>query len=205
VESERAARVHRVTRETEVEVTVRLDGGGACAAETGVPFLDHMLAAFARTALCDLRVSCRGDLQVEPHHSVEDVGIVLGRAVAQALGDGAGLCRYGSALLPMDDALARVALDLSGRAHLHWGVDLPPRVLGTFATDLAEEFWRAATRTAAWTLHIDLLRARNAHHGLEAVWKAVGLALRGAAAPDPRIRGPLSTKGVLGATGAGTA
>ena len=201
MEAGRAARVHRVTRETEVEVTLRLDGAGACAAQTGVPFLDHMLAAFARTALCDLQASCRGDLEIEPHHSVEDVGIVLGRAVAQAVGDGAGLCRYGSALVPMDDALAQVALDLSGRAYLHWGVDLPQRVLGTFATDLAEEFWLAATRTAAWTLHVDLLRARNAHHGLEAVWKAVGLALRTAAAPDPRLRGPLSTKGSLGPAG----
>jgi imidazoleglycerol-phosphate dehydratase len=197
----REARVRRRTRETEVEVALRLDGDGTCAAETGVPFLDHMLAAFSRTALCDLRASCRGDLEVEPHHSVEDVGFVLGQAVAGAVGDRAGLGRYGFALLPMDDALARVALDLSGRAHLVWGCDLPPQLLGTFATALAEEFWLAATRGAAWTLHVDVLRWRNPHHALEAVWKAAGLALRAAAAPDPRIRGPLSTKGVLGAPG----
>jgi len=193
----RQAEVRRQTRETDVRVALRLDGQGACRAETGVGFFDHMLTAFARTALLDLEVDCRGDLHVEPHHSVEDVGIVLGQAVREALGDRAGLRRYGSALLPMDDALARVALDLSGRPFLVFGVELPLQVLGTFSTDLAPEFWRAVATNAGWTLHVDLLRSANAHHALEAVWKACGLALREAVQIEPRIAGPLSTKGVL--------
>lgn len=194
----RQAEIRRQTRETDVRVALRLDGQGTCLAQTGVGFFDHMLAAFARTALCDLEVSCAGDLQVEPHHSVEDVGIVLGQALHQALGDRAGIRRYGSALLPMDDALARVALDISGRPYLVFAVDLPLQLLGGFSTDLAPEFWRALAVNAGLTLHVDLLRAANAHHALEAVWKACGLALRQAAQPDPRISGPLSTKGVLG-------
>lgn len=193
----RQADVRRQTRETDVMVVVRCDGRGECRAETGVGFFDHMLSAFARTALCDLEVACRGDLQVEAHHSIEDVGIALGQAIREALGDRAGVRRYGSALLPMDDALARVALDLSGRPYLIWAVDIPLQVLGTFSTDLAQEFWRAVVTNAGWTLHVDLLRAGNAHHALEAVWKAVGLALRQASEVDPRIAGPLSTKGVL--------
>ncbi len=193
----REARVQRRTRETQVAAVVRLDGSGRCTAQTGVGFFDHMLAAFARTALCDLEVTCQGDLEVEPHHSVEDTGLTLGRAFAEAVGDRAGLRRYGGVLLPMDDALARVALDLSGRPYLAWQVEVPPRPLGTFSTDLAEEFWRAVVASAGWTLHVDLLRWRNAHHALEAIWKGVGLAFRAAATPDPRIEGPLSTKGVL--------
>jgi imidazoleglycerol-phosphate dehydratase len=197
VEAPRQARVQRKTRETDVEVSLRLDGQGRADAATGVGFLDHMLAAFARTALCDLQARCRGDLNVEPHHSVEDVGIALGQALREALGDRSGIRRYGWAVVPMDDALVRVALDLSGRPHLVWGVDLPLQLLGTFSTDLAEEFWRAVAANAGWTLHVDLLRARNAHHALEAAWKAAGLALRQAGEADPRIAGPLSTKGVL--------
>ena len=196
-EAGRQAEIRRQTRETDIVVTLHLDGRGECRAATGVGFFDHMLAAFARNALCDLEVDCRGDLAVEAHHSVEDVGIALGQAMRQALGDRSGVRRYGSALLPMDDALARVALDLSGRPYLVWAVEVHLQVLGTFSTDLAEEFWRAVVTNAGWTLHVDLLRARNAHHALEAVWKAVGLSVRQAAAPDPRIRGPLSTKGVL--------
>lgn len=193
----RQAEIRRQTRETDVAVSLRLDGRGECRVGTGVAFFDHMLGAFARTALCDLEVHCRGDLEVEAHHSVEDVGIALGQAARGALGDRSGVRRYGSALVPMDDALARVALDLSGRPYLFWGVELPLQVLGTFSTDLAEEFWRAVVTNAGWTLHVDLLRCRNAHHALEAVWKAAGLALRQAAETDPRISGPLSTKGVL--------
>lgn len=194
----RRAEVARKTAETEITVDVALDGSGRCAADTGVGFFDHMLSAFARTALLDLRLQCRGDLQVEAHHSVEDSGIALGLALRQALGERAGIGRYGSALLPMDDALARVALDLSGRPYLVWEADLPLQSFGAFSTDLALEFWRGLATNAGWTLHVDLLRARNVHHGLEAIWKAVGLSLRQAAAPDPRISGPLSTKGVLG-------
>ncbi len=194
----RQAGVQRQTRETDVQVVLRLDGHGACSSDTGVGFFDHMLAAFSRTALCDLEVRCRGDLHVEPHHSIEDVGIVLGQAIREALGDRAGVRRYGSALLPMDDALVRVALDLSGRPYLLFCVDLPLQVLGGFSTDLAQEFWRAVTANAGWTLHVDLLRSASAHHALEAVWKACGLALRAAVEIEPRITGPLSTKGVLG-------
>ena len=197
-EAQRQARVSRQTRETEVEVSVCLDGEGRCAADTGVGFFDHMLSALARTALCDLEIRCKGDLHVEAHHSVEDVAIVLGQALRQALGDRAGIRRYGWALLPMDDALARVGLDISGRPYLHWGADLPLQSFGAFSTDLALEFWRALAINAGWTLHIDLLRTRNAHHALEAIWKAAGLALRQAGERDPRIAGPLSTKGVLG-------
>jgi imidazoleglycerol-phosphate dehydratase len=187
----------RRTRETDVQVRLRLDGEGRCAAETGVGFFDHMLAAFARTALCDLEVRCSGDLHVDAHHTVEDVGIVLGQALRQAAGDRAGVRRYGWALVPMDDALVRAALDLSGRPYLVWEVDLGPRAVGAFTPDLAEEFWRAVAVHAGWTLHVDLLRARSPHHALEAVWKAVGLALRQAGELDPRIAGVLSTKGSL--------
>lgn len=196
--AERRATVARKTRETDIEVTLRLDGQGRCAADTGIGFFDHMLSALARTALCDLDVRCKGDLHVEAHHSVEDAGLVLGQAIKEALGDRAGIARYGWALLPMDDALARVALDISGRPYLHWSAALPLQSFGAFSTDLAEEFWRALATNAGWTLHVDLLHARNAHHALEAVYKAVGLALRQAAQADPRIAGPLSTKGVLG-------
>lgn len=193
----RGAEIRRQTRETDVLVRLALDGAGQCRAVTGVGFFDHMLGAFARTALVDLQVECRGDLEVEPHHSVEDVGITLGQALRQALGDRAGLARYGSALLPMDEALARVALDLSGRPYLVWAADLPLQSIGGFGSDLAEEFWRALATNAAWTLHIDLLRWRNGHHALEAIWKAAGLALRQAAQRDARIEGTLSTKGLL--------
>jgi imidazoleglycerol-phosphate dehydratase len=185
----RTAEVARRTSETDVQVSVDLDGTGRCEAATGVGFHDHMLAAFAKTSLCDLRVKARGD---DDHHTVEDVGIVLGQALRQALGDRAGLARYGSALLPMDEALCQVALDLSNRPLLVWDVPLPP------SGELAEEFWRALASHAGWTLHVRLLAGKNAHHIQEAVWKACGLALRQAATVDPRVKGPLSTKGTLG-------
>lgn len=194
----RVGEVARATRETDVRVRVDLDGQGTARVFTGVGFLDHMLQAFARTALCDLDVHCRGDLEVCAHHSVEDVGIGLGQALRAATGDRAGLRRYGWALVPMDGALARVALDLSGRPYLRWEAPIPLQTLGSFATDLAPEFWRAVATQAAWTLHVDLLAQDNAHHALEAVWKACGLALAQAVTRDPRIQGPLSTKGSLG-------
>lgn len=194
---ERRAEVRRQTRETDITLLLDLDGSGDCRADTGIGFFDHMLAAFAKLSLCNLEVRCRGDLAVEAHHSVEDVGIALGQAVARCLGDRAGIRRYGSALLPMDDALARVALDLSGRPYLVWCADLPLQMLGGFSTDLAPEFWRAVATHGGWTLHVDVLRVANAHHALEAVWKGCGLALREACATEPRIQGPLSTKGSL--------
>ncbi len=193
----RRAEVRRQTRETDITLVLDLDGAGDCRADTGIGFFDHMLAALAKLALCDLEVRCQGDLAVEAHHSVEDVGIALGQAVTRCLGDRAGIRRYGSALLPMDDALARVALDLSGRPYLVWNAEVPLQMLGGFSTDLAPEFWRAVVTHGGWTLHVDVLRAANAHHALEAVWKGCGLALREACATLPRIQGPLSTKGSL--------
>ncbi len=193
----REAEASRRTAETDVRVRVVVDGRGLADVQTGVGFFDHMLAAFARVALCDLQVRASGDLAVEPHHTVEDVGIVLGRALGAAVGDRKGTRRYGSAFVPMDDALARAVLDLSGRPYLAWGPDLAVRDLGGFATDLAEEFWRALATNAGWTLHVDLVRYRNAHHALEAIWKAAGLAFREAAARDGRFEGVLSTKEVL--------
>ncbi len=193
----RVGRVERATRETEVRVELALDGAGQARVFSGVGFLDHMLAAFARTALFDLEVHCRGDLEVDAHHSVEDVGIALGQALRQAVGDRAGLRRYGWALVPMDGALARVALDLSGRPYLRWDAPLALSTLGAFPTELAPEFWRAVAVHAGWTLHVDLLAQDNAHHALEAIWKAAGLAARQAVAADPRIVGVLSTKGSL--------
>ena len=193
----RVGQVKRTTRETDVRVTVDLDGEGRAEVFTGVGFLDHMLAAFARTSLCDLEVHCRGDLEVCAHHSVEDVGICLGQALRAAVGDRAGVRRYGWALVPMDGALARVALDLSGRPYLRWEAPVPLQTLGTFPTDLAPEFWRALATNAAWTLQVDLLAQDNAHHALEAIWKACGLALGQAVSADPRIVGPRSTKGAL--------
>jgi imidazoleglycerol-phosphate dehydratase len=193
----RRALRERATRETEVRVALALDGEGRARAETGVPFLDHMLAAWARTALCDLEVRARGDLAVDAHHTVEDVGIVLGDALGEALGDRSGIRRYGHAYVCMDDALARAALDLSARPYLAWGVEVAPHRFGDFTSDLAEEFWRAVALRGGVTMHVDLIRARNAHHALEAIWKAAGLACREAWTRDERVRGPLSTKGTL--------
>jgi imidazoleglycerol-phosphate dehydratase len=194
----RQAQVARRTAETDVTVTVELDGEGLCQAASGVGFLDHMLAAFARTALCDLSVRASGDLHVDAHHTVEDVGLVLGQALRAALGERSGLRRYGWALVPMDEALCQVALDLSNRPLLAWQVPLPPgAAMGAFAAELGEEFWRALASQAGCTLHVRALAGGNAHHVLEAVSKACGLAWRQAVERDPRIRGPLSTKGVL--------
>jgi imidazoleglycerol-phosphate dehydratase len=193
----RQANCRRQTGETEVEVVLGLDGSGRSAAATGVGFLDHMLAAWARHALCDLQVRARGDLEVDAHHTVEDVGLTLGRAVREALGDRAGIRRYGWALVPMDESLAQAVVDFSGRPYLAWEARLPAVRVGSFPTELAQEFWRAFAVQAAATVHIRLLAAGNAHHALEAAWKAMGLACRQAWEVDPRIVGPLSTKGTL--------
>jgi len=187
---------HRNTRETDITITLNLDGTGITTIHTGVPFLDHMLAAFGRHGRFDLAITATGDLEIDDHHTVEDVGLVLGDAWKEALGDARGIARFGTAYVPMDDALARTVIDCSGRPYLAWEVSVPPARLGTFDPTLAEEFWRAFTTRAALTVHIDLLRSRNAHHGLEAIWKSAGLALQTAT----RIRYPgeiPSTKGVL--------
>ena len=194
----RQASIDRRTAETHVSVTIDLDGSGACDAETGVGFFDHMLDQLARHALLDLRVRCQGDRHVDDHHSVEDTGIAIGQALAQALGDKRGIRRYGECRLPMDDALVRAALDLSGRPYLAWHVGMPAPKVGTFDTELVREFFQALATHGGITLHVDGLRGVNAHHVAEASFKAVARALRDALEPDPRRAGSVpSTKGVL--------
>jgi imidazoleglycerol-phosphate dehydratase len=193
----RTAQLHRKTAETDVRLTLNLDGAGQADVATGVGFLDHMLTLLARHSLCDLSVQAEGDLHVDAHHTVEDVGICLGRALAQALGDKAGIRRYGSATLPMDETLVTAAVDLSGRPLCVWNVELPPEMLGTFNAPLAEEFWRGASSSGAFTLHVLCHYGRNSHHLVEAVFKATARALRQAVEADPRMPGVPSTKGVL--------
>ena len=180
-----------------MDLDLVLDGSGACRAETGIGFFDHMLAAFARHALFDLSATCRGDLQVDAHHTVEDLGICVGQAVAECLGHKAGIARFGHSYVTMDEALARAVVDLSGRPYLSYNVSLDEEVIGTFPTSLCLEFFRALADHGRMNLHIDLLRGTNAHHGVEAVFKAVARALRQAAQPDPRVGGIPSTKGAL--------
>ncbi len=187
----------RQTGETDVEIRFTLDGTGKAEIATGVGFFDHMLTLLARHGLFDLRVKATGDLHVDAHHTVEDVGICLGRALAQALGDKAGVRRYGDATVPMDEALVTAAVDLSGRPYCVWKAEVPRETLGTFNAELAEEFWRAVASSAALTLHVILHHGRNAHHVVEGIFKACARALRAAAEPDPRGVGIPSTKGVL--------
>ncbi len=193
----RSAEIHRQTKETEVRVSLLLDGSGQARVNTGIPFLDHMLELFARHGLFDLEVECRGDLHIDDHHSVEDIAISLGQAVAQAVGDKKGIARYGSALVPMDEALCRAVIDLSGRFYLVYEVETSRSRVGNFSVELAEHFWRSLAEAARMNLHLDLLRGRNTHHILEASFKATARALRDAVTRDPRIEGILSTKGSL--------
>ena len=193
----RRAEVRRQTKETDVRVALTLDGSGQARINTGVPFLDHMLELFARHALFDLEAECRGDLHIDDHHSVEDTGIALGECLAQALGDKRGIARYGAALVPMDDALCRSVVDLSGRFYLFYEVETRRTSVGNFSFEMAEHFWRSFAGTARMNLHIDLLRGRNTHHILEASFKATARALCEAVARDARIQGVLSTKGTL--------
>lgn len=193
----RQARVERRTKETDIAVTLDLDGQGQVQVSTGMPFFDHLLDAFGRHGLFDLQVEARGDLEVDGHHTVEDVGIVLGQALARAVGDKAGIRRFGWSCLPMDEALVLVSLDISGRPYFVWEVPVAPRAYGEFHTELAPEFWRALATHAGLTLHVRLLSGENSHHVLEIAWKAAAQALAQAVARDPRITGPLSTKGVL--------
>lgn len=193
----RRGRIERQTLETRVSVACDLKGG-AIEIATGVPFFDHMLDAFGRHGRLGLSVSCAGDAAMDPHHSVEDVGIALGQAVRQALADRVGIDRYGFAYAPLDEALARVVIDCSGRPFLHFDAEMPEPMIGAdFAASLVEEFWRAFAMNAALTIHIDLIRARNSHHAAEAIFKAGAVAFRAAIARagDPR-RVP-STKGAL--------
>jgi imidazoleglycerol-phosphate dehydratase len=194
----RRADISRKTAETEITVTLDLDGTGMHDNRTGVGFLDHMLDQLARHALIDLTVRATGDLHIDDHHTVEDSGIAIGQALAQALGDKRGICRYGDCHLAMDDALVRAALDLSGRPCLAWGVTFPTAKVGSFDTELVREFFQALSTHGGITLHVDALRGVNSHHLAEAAFKAVARALRAAVETDPR-RGQAipSTKGAL--------
>ena len=196
--SQRIATVSRQTQETQITVTVNLDGSGRLESRTGVPFLDHMLDQVARHGMLDLTIEADGDLEIDDHHTVEDLGITLGQAFAQAIGDKRGIRRYGSCLLPMDDALVRAALDLSGRPFLVWSVDLPATTIGTFDTELVREFFQALATHGGITLHIDQIHGVNSHHIAEAAFKAVARALRTAVEVDPRKADAVpSTKGAL--------
>lgn len=193
----RTADVTRTTRETDIALTLNLDGSGQTELSTGVGFFDHMLDAMARFALIDLTVRCKGDLQVDAHHTVEDVGICLGRAMRDALGNRAGIRRVGNAYVPMDEAFAFAAIDISGRPYLCYRAEFSAAMVGAMDTQLAEEFFRAVVINAGLTVHMKILEGRNDHHKMEALFKAFGLALRDAARMDERVQGVLSTKGTL--------
>ena len=196
--SARRASVKRDTKETRIEVVLDLDGSGAAKLDTGLPFFDHMLDQVARHGLVDLEIHAAGDLEIDAHHTVEDTGIVLGQAVAKALGDKKGVNRYGHAYVPLDEALSRVVIDFSGRPGLEYRVTYPRARVGDFDVDLIHEFFQGFVNSAAATLHIDSLRGVNAHHVAETVFKAFGRAMRMAVTKDPRIEGVLpSTKGRL--------
>lgn len=193
----REASVQRKTKETDARVRLNLDGAGRSRIDTGLPFLDHMLELFAKHGLFDLEVVCKGDLEIDDHHSVEDIAITLGRALTEALGDKKSIKRYGEATVPMDEALCRSVIDLSGRFYLVYEVPTRRQKIGNFSVELAEHFWRSFAETAKFNLHIDCLRGRNTHHMLEGTFKATARALRLAVERDPRIAGVLTTKGVL--------
>lgn len=194
---QRAATVSRKTMETDITVSVQLDGSGITDVATGIGFFDHMLTLWARHGLFDLTVRMQGDLYVDGHHSVEDAGIVLGQALLKALGDKAGIKRYGTVFVPMDEALAMVSLDISGRPYLVFEGELPSVKIGEFDSELLEEFLRALAVHAGLTLHVRILYGKNAHHMVEAVFKALGRALDEATRKDERIVGVMSTKGML--------
>ncbi len=194
---EREAKVARKTRETRIEVELRLDGAGEAQINTGVPFFDHLLESFARHGLFDLTIEATGDLEVDQHHTVEDVAITLGQALRQAVAEGEGLARFGSARVPMADALLRVDLDLSNRPYLVYRVELPREWVGQFDAALVEDFLYALSTNGGVDLHVELAYGHNIHHIVEGIFKGLGRALDQATRVDPRIRGPLSTKGSL--------
>jgi imidazoleglycerol-phosphate dehydratase len=194
----RAAEIRRTTKETDLHVRVNLDGRGEASVHTGIGFFDHMLEALARHALLDLVVEARGDLHVDGHHTVEDTGIALGLAIERALGDRAGIRRYGHALVPLDEALVRAVVDVSGRPYLTYEIEIPKwQMLGDYDVFLTPEFFRALVLNAGLTAHMDLVRGDNPHHVVEAAFKAFARALDDATAPDPRVTGVPSTKGAL--------
>ncbi|MCY4292918.1 MAG: imidazoleglycerol-phosphate dehydratase HisB [Roseovarius sp.] len=194
----RKALLTRKSTETEISVEINLDGGGTCNSNTGVGFFDHMLDQLARHSNIDMKISCAGDTHIDDHHTVEDTGIVLGKSLSKALGNKKGIRRYGSCLLPMDDALVRAALDLSGRPYLAWDFAFPTPKIGTFDTQLVREFFQAFSTHGGITLHVDALRGFNSHHLAEAAFKAVARSLRHAVETDPRQQNSIpSTKGRL--------
>ncbi len=196
--AERKASVERNTLESQIRVAINLDGTGKASFDTGVPFLDHMMDQIARHGLIDLDIKAVGDNEIDDHHTVEDIGITLGQAFAQAIGDKKGLYRYGHAYVPLDEALSRVVIDFSGRPGLEFNVEFTRAMIGRFDVDLFYEFFQGFVNHAGVTLHIDNLRGRNAHHQIETVFKAFGRALRMAVALDPRMAGQMpSTKGSL--------
>jgi imidazoleglycerol-phosphate dehydratase len=193
----RKAEVSRNTNETRIAVKLDLDGAGQASIATGVPFLDHMLEQVARHGVFDLAISAKGDLHIDAHHTVEDVGIALGQAFAKAVGDKSGVRRYGHAYVPLDEALSRAVVDLSGRPGLEYNIKFSRARIGEFDVDLVHEFFQGFVNHAHVTLHVDNIKGSNAHHQAETAFKAFARALRMAAEPDPRVRGVPSTKGTL--------
>ena len=194
---QRCAVIERKTAETQVAVKLNLDGEGKCEIATGIGFLDHMLTLFAKHGFMDLTVKAKGDLDVDSHHTVEDIGIVLGEALKEALGDKAGIHRYGNCFIPMDETLAQVCIDFSGRPFLVFGADIPKIKLGNYDTEMTEEFFRAVAMNCGLTLHIRVLYGSNVHHIIEAIFKAFARAMAEAVDMDPRVKGIMSSKGVL--------
>ncbi len=193
----RKGQIHRQTKETDIHLTFNLDGQGKTSIKTGVPFMDHMLTLFAVHGFFDLEINATGDTEVDGHHTVEDLGICLGQALRQALGDFSSICRYGQGAVPMDESLVRVTLDCSNRPYLHYGLQLSDQKVGEFDTSLAKEFLRAVTLHGGLTLHVEMVHGENSHHILEAMFKAFGRALDQATTIEKRAHGPLSSKGSL--------
>lgn len=193
----RKSKITRTTTETDINVKLNLDGKGGSILDTGVPFLDHMLALWSKHGMFDLEIAAQGDTGIDDHHTVEDIGICMGQAIAQALGDKTGIRRYGTAFAPMDEALAMVVVDISGRAFLSFDAPMPAQKVGDFDTELVEEYLRALANHADITLHIRLLSGKNTHHVIEAIFKGLGRALKEAVSIDERIEGIMSTKGQL--------
>ena len=193
----RRAEIERKTAETQISIKLNLDGEGTCDIATGIGFLDHMLTLLAKHSFMDLTVKAKGDLEVDSHHTVEDIGIVLGEALREALGDKAGIHRYGNCFIPMDETLAQVCLDFSGRPFLVFDAEIPKIQLGNYDAEMTEEFFRAVVVHCGLTLHIRVLYGSNVHHIIEAIFKAFARAVAEAAAVDPRVKGVMSSKGVL--------
>ena len=193
----RRAEIERKTAETQISIKLNLDGEGTCDIATGIGFLDHMLTLLAKHSFMDLTVKAKGDLEVDSHHTVEDIGIVLGEALREALGDKAGIHRYGNCFIPMDETLAQVCLDFSGRPFLVFGAEIPKIQLGNYDAEMTEDFFRAVAMHCGLTLHIRVLYGSNVHHIIEAVFKAFARAVAEATAVDPRVKGVMSSKGVL--------